>query len=546
MNKEMKMAESFDPANVPEAVVVPKRRMRFSVVWIIPIVAAVVALGIAVQKIMNEGPTINIVFKEAEGIEADKTFVKYKNVEIGKVTKVHLSKDYRKVVVTAKIEKSAEGLIVEDAGFWIEKPRASLSGISGIGTLLSGNYIALEPGKSKKIRREFTGLEVPPAITIDQPGKRYFLQTNTLGSVGNGSPLYYRELNVGQVIGYDLEKDGGKISVEVFVRSPYDRYVTDQTRFWQVGGIDVSLGTEGVSVRTQSVLSMLVGGIAFETHPEAVNPAPAREKAVFTLFNSRKEAMANPEPIATPYVLYLNETLRGLNVGAPVTYLGLPVGEVTGVGLNYVEKTNSLRPRVNIIMYPSRFTKHINHRPELEEKSQSIQWRQAFVQKAIDQGLRAQLRSGSLLTGQVYVALDYFPHAAKVKIDWSKTPTELPTVPSGMQDLQNKLNDILAKADKIPFDQIGQDVKKLLVKLDGLTRHVDEETLPQIKSTLEGLKRVLESTDSNLVGKDAPAQQQLRDALQEITRAAQGINSLTESLEKNPEALIRGKKQEKP
>lgn len=222
------MTDKIDLTNVPETTV-PKKRKRFSVVWIIPLVAALVALGIAVQRILTEGPTITIIFNKAEGIEGGKTFVKYKEVEIGHVTKVKLSKDFQKVVLTAKIDKSAAGLLVEDTKFWIEQPRASLSGVSGISTLLSGNYIGLEPGKSKKERREFTGLEVPPTITFDQPGRRFVLQTATLGSIGNGSPLYYRQLNVGQVTGYDLMEDGKSVKIEIFVREPYDKYVTDQT-----------------------------------------------------------------------------------------------------------------------------------------------------------------------------------------------------------------------------------------------------------------------------------------------------------------------------
>jgi len=540
------MTDNIDLSNVPETTTVPRKKMRFSVVWIIPLVAAIVAIGIAVQRILTEGPTITIVFKNAEGIEAGKTFVKYKDVDIGEVTKVKLSPDFQKVVVTAKIDKSAKGLLVDDARFWIEQPRATLSGISGIGTLLSGNYIGLEPGKSKKERREFKGLEVPPAITFDQPGTRFILQTDTLGSIGNGSPLYFRQLNVGQVTGYDLAEDGGSIKIEVFVRAPYDKYVTDQTRFWQASGIDVSFGAEGFAVRTQSVLSMLIGGIAFETSVSAENPKPVTEKAVFPLFNSRKEAMANPETVFSRYVLYFNETLRGVNVGAPVTYLGLPIGEVTAVGLEYNPKKNSARPRVDIVMYPGRFMAHIENSSDLELKSQSETERHTFIQNAIDHGLRAQLRSGNLLTGQRFVALDFFPNTTRVKIDWTKSPVELPVVPSGLQDLEMKINNILGKIEKMPLDDIGMDVKKLLESIDSLVKRLDGEVVPEVKTNLEELKRVLENVNNTLVGQDAPTQQQLREALKEITRAAQGISSLVEYLERNPEALIQGKKQEKP
>ncbi len=539
------MTDHDDLDNVPQAIAVPKKRKRFSVVWIIPVVAVLVALGIWVQRIMSEGPTITIVFKEATGIEAGKTFVRYKDVHIGLVKTMKLSEDFTKVVVTAKIDKSAKGLIVEDTKFWIEQPRASLSGISGIGTLLSGNYIGLEPGKSKRERREFTGLDVPPAITLDQPGRRFVLQTNSLGSIGSGAPLYYRQLNVGQVIGYDLAEDGGSVKIEVFVRAPYDKYVTDQTRFWHASGIDVSMGAEGFSVRTQSVLSMLIGGIAFETFTSAADVKPAADKAVFTLYNDRKTAMAHPETIVTPYVLYPGESLRGLLVGAPVTYLGLPVGEVTAVGLEYKPETEEIHPRVDFVVYQRRFLTHLKDPSSAEERISSQKERRGFMQDLVNRGLRAQLRSGSLITGQLYVAFDMFPNAPKAKIDWTKTPQELPVVPSGLQDIQNKVNNILAKIEKMPIDAIGEDLRTLLARLDGLVKRAEGEILPDVRKTLEDLQRVLKSTDATLVGKDAQAQQDLREALQEISRAAKAISGLVDYLERNPDALIRGKTQEK-
>ena len=540
------MNEDNDFMNVPESSTVPKKQMRFSVVWIIPLIAAIVAVGIAVQRIMTEGPTISVIFKKAEGIEAGKTFVKYKDVDIGQVTKVKLANDFRKVVVTAKIDKSATGLLVDDARLWIEQPRATLSGISGIGTLLSGNYIGLEPGKSDKQRREFTGLDVPPPVTFDEPGRRYVLKTPGLGSLGNGSPIYYRQLNVGRVIGYDLEGDGGSVSIEVFVRAPYDKYVTDQTRFWQASGIDASVGAEGISVRTQSLLSMVIGGIVFETPTLAVNRKPSAEKTVFALFNSREEALVNPETLVTNYVLYFNETLRGLSVGAPVMSLGLPTGEVTAISLEYNPENHSVRPRVDIAVYPRRFLERVKKSPGMETKVESMIGRHAFIQQAVERGLRAQLRSGSLLTGQRFVALDIFPDAPAVKMDWRKSPAELPVVPSGMQDLETKISSILNKMERMPLDDIGTDLEKLLVTLEGLVKRIDRETMTEVKTTIEDLRRLLAGIDAAIVDTDAPTQQQLRDALQEFTRAARGISALTEYLERNPEALIRGKKQEKP
>jgi paraquat-inducible protein B len=539
------MTENTDLTNIPQATAEPKKRRRLSIVWIIPILAAVVALGIAVQRILSEGPTITIVFKTAEGIEAGKTNVKYKDVNIGLVKSVKLSEDFTKVVLTAKIDKSAEGLIVEDAKFWVESPRVSLSGISGIGTLLSGNYIGMEAGKSSEKRRDFIGLEVPPTIT-DQPGRQFVLQADELGSVGIGAPVYYRKFNVGQVIGYDLAEDGRSVTIKVFVNAPYDKYVTSGTKFWQASGIDVTMGANGLTVQTQSVLSVLIGGIAFETPPTSQDTKPAAAKTVFPLYSDRSAAVAKHETIVVPYVLYFKEGLRGLSVGAPVTYLGLPAGEVTEIGFEYDEATGEIRPRVDIAIYPTRLLARVKHADSLHAGVQVKKERHGFVQKLVSRGFRAQLRSGSLVTGQLYVAFDQFPNAPKVKVDWTKEPPELPVMPGGMQDLENKLTSIMAKIDKVPFEAIGEDLKKLLVTTNLAIKHLDEEITPELKASLEELKRVLENTDATLVGKDAPAQQELRDALQEMTRAARAIRVFTEYLERNPDALIRGKTQEKP
>ena len=547
------MTEEKDFTNVPQATAMPKKRRKLSVVWIIPILAAVVAVGIAVERFLSQGPTITIVFKSAEGIEAGKTFVKYKDVNIGQVKSVKLSEDFQKVVVTAKIDKSAEGLIVKDAKFWIEQPRISLSGISGIGTLLSGNFVALEVGRSDEARRDFVGLDVPPAITIDQPGRQFVLQADELGSVGIGSPLYYRRLNVGQVIGYDLAEDGRSVTIKVFVNAPYDKYVTTATRFWQASGIDVTLGANGLSVETQSLLSVLIGGIAFETPPTSGELKPAAAKAVFPLYGSRTVAVAKHETLVVSYVLYFNESLRGMSVGAPVTYQGLPVGEVTAVGFEYNETIDRIRPRVDIVVYPARFAAYVKTSVVLEEKIQSEKKRHGIIQKLIDRGIRAQLRSGSLLTGQLYVAFDRFPNAPKAKVDWTEEPPELPVMPSNLQELENKINSIVAKIEKMPLDAIGEDLKKLLATTDQLMSRIDGEIVPELKSSLEELRgataaarRVLDDTDATLVGRDAPAQQELREALQEIARAARAFRVLTEYLERNPDALLRGKTQEKP
>jgi paraquat-inducible protein B len=555
------MTENGDLVNVPEATHVPKKRARVPVVWIIPIVAALVGAGIVVQQYLNEGPTIRISFRTAEGIEPGKTFIKYKDVDIGKVTKVVLSKDFSKVIVTAKMEKHTQGLLVDDSRFWTVKPRVTLSGVSGLGTLLSGNYIGVEPGKSGKSHRDFVGLEAPPPITGGMSGREFTLRAETLGSLGIGSPIYYRRLNVGQVIGYALAPDGTSFDVRIFLDAPYDGYVTSDTRFWESSGIRATMGAGGLSLETESVLSILIGGIRFETPPSATAGKPAPEKSVFTLFDNRDAAMAPPISESERYALHFQESLRGLSVGAPVTLLGLPVGEVSQVSLDYVPETQGVRTRVEVVTYQYRVLRLLGKTDVATLRAMPREERQKLMQRLVEEkGLRAQLRTGSLLSGQMYVAFDYFPDAPKARIDRTKEPPQFPVVPGKMENIELQLKSILAKLEKMPVEEIGNDLRKTLETLDKtlqsadrtLTR-VDEETLPEAKKTLEDLRRaitaaerVLSNTDNTLLGPDAPAQQELRDALQEIARSARAIRLLADTLERNPESLLRGKNKENP
>jgi len=555
------MPPEADVDDLPQATAVPAKRARFSAVWIIPVLAALVAIGIAVQRIVSEGPTVTIVFKSADGIEAGKTFVKYKDVNIGQVTAVRLTDDFGKVEVTAKIAKSAAGLMVEDAKFWVVRPRISLSGISGLGTLLSGNFIGFEAGSSTSTQHSYTGLEVPPIITGGAPGRQYVLKASDLGSLGIGSPVYFRRLPVGQVVAYDLSADGKAVELRIFVNAPYDQYVSSATRFWNASGLDVSLSANGFDVRTQSLVALLEGGVAFESVPTPVPLSPAAANAVFTLYADRVTAMKQDESESRRYVLFFNESVRGLSVGAHVTFYGVPVGEVVATGLAFDPKTLGARPRVEIVIYPERFLASLTAAQEkvAEPYLQNQEVRNTIMRRMVEErGLRAQLHTGSLITGQLYVALSYFPKAAKVKFAAGADIPEIPVVTSTLPELEEKLGSIIDKLNRLPLDAIGDDLRKSLATLDQtlndastLLNRIDTDVVPALKTTLDDARsalgsaeRMLTSTEATLVGPSAPGQQELRNAMQELGRAARSLRVLADYLERHPEALIRGKVQE--
>jgi paraquat-inducible protein B len=551
------MPNENDLNNLPLATVARQKGFRLSVVWIIPILAAVVAIGIAIQRIRNAGPTISIVVKSASGIEAGKTLIKYKDVTIGHVTTVQLSDDYTKVMVTAQIDKHAEGLIVEDAKFWVVEPRVSLSGVSGLNTLLSGQYIGFQKGTSLKRGRDFTVLEVAPVVT-DQPGLRLRLTANSLGSIGVGAPIYYRSLSVGEVESYKLSADGKSIEATIFVNAPYDKYVTSSTRFWNASGIDVTAGANGIQIRTESIVSVLVGGIGFDA-PDFVPPgAPVAANAEFPLYASRVIAMTVPDPIERHFVLYFDESLRGLSVGAPVTLFGLTVGRVAEVGLSFDSKSLTLRPRVLVTFYPERLRANLSsqERAALNKDQQEMSPEasgRVLRHLVEDKGLRAQLETGSLLTGELYVAFEFVPNAPKPKVDWSREPLELPVASGGLASLEAKLNSILTKVDNMPLASIGVDVKNVLGSLnqtlkqaDTLISRVDTELLPEGTKTLEALHQTIADADKALVGKDSPTAQDLHDLLQELTDTARSVRIFVNYLQQHPSMLILGKKEKQP
>jgi len=483
-------------------------------------------------------------------------------VSIGEVTAVRLTPDHSRVEVTAKIDRSAAGLMVEDARFWIVEPRVTLSGISDLGTLLSGNFIGFEAGLSSMTRRTFTGLDAPPIITGDQPGQQFVLKAETLGSLGIGSPVYYRRLQAGRVVGYGLAGNGTAVEITIFVNAPYDRYVNRDTRFWNVSGLDVSVGAEGVEVRTESLVALFVGGIAFDGTSVSAKAEPARVNTDFTLYHDRVTAMKQLQSIASRYVLYFAESLRGLSVGAPVTLLGRPAGEVTAIGLDLDEATLNIRGRVEIVSFPERLLVRSDRTAAAADiaERRAREPRGVFRRLVEQRGLRAQLRTANLLTGQLYVAFDYFPDAPKAKIDWTQNEPVLPVMPSGFPDVGVKLTRIVAKLDKLPLEAIGDDLSKALIAMNqalgnanALVTRVDEGVIPGVTATVEELRHtiarvngILKNTDATLLGKDAPAQLQLRDTLQELARAARSLRVLTDYLERHPEALIRGKTEETP
>jgi paraquat-inducible protein B len=549
------MADTLDKndlSTVPEATSMPKKRRRLSAVWIIPIVAAIIGGWIAVQKYLSEGPTITINFATAEGLEAGTTKIKYNGVDIGTVSTITLSKDRKGVIVTAKMAAESKHMLVEDTQFWVVRARISGGTVSGLGTLLSGSYIGIEVGKSKEKRHAFTGLAVPPVVTGEVPGRFFLLKAENLGSLDYGTPIFFRRIQVGQVVGYDLDKDGRSITANVYIKAPYDQYVNPETRFWQASGIDVSLTANGITVRTESLVSIVIGGIAFETPATGPVLPPAEPNTIFTLFSDRTEAMKPPLGEPHTYVLIFRQSVRGLVPGAPVEISGIHIGEVVSIGMEFDLKTFGVSIPVTVKVYSELASERLVKGGQGPTTSD----REHMLDKLVELGFRAQLRTGNYLTGALFVAFDLFPNAPRAKVDWSRQPVELPTIPGELEGIEQSLKNIVQKLDKLPLEAIGKDVRKALVTLnqtltdaDKLVKRFNTDLVPETKGAiiearraLEAAERGLNSANTVLLGPNAPVQQEFRDTLQELSNAARALRVLADYLERHPESLVRGKK----
>lgn len=546
-------SDPSDIADVPAALPVPKRRWAISIVWLIPLVAVLVGGWVAMNYLMSRGSTISIEFANADGLEAGKTKVRYKEVDIGTVSGIAIAKDRSHVIVTAKMAKQADDLLVGDTKFWVVRPRVTLNSISGLGTLLSGAYIGLDAGKSAESQYDFKGLETPPPIPSDLPGRRFILHADDIGSLYVGAPVYYRRVEVGSITSYKLDENGRGITLEIFVNAPYDKLVTTNARFWHASGIDVSVGSSGVTLNTESLTSIIVGGISFQAPEEARSTEPAKVDASFTLFDNKAGALKLVNQEVHSYILYFDESLRGLTPGAQVDFRGIPLGEVKSVSIEYDRTEKAVRFPVEIDIYPERMrSRYRVGAPELSAMERNPQ---GLLDRMVARGFRAQLKSANLLTGQLYVALDFFPKAPKAKIDWSKKPVELPTAPGALEDIQQTIGNIAAKLEKVPFDTLGADASRALKSLDAALKsanstlkqadttlsQVDASIVPELRSTLEQARKTLGSAEKTL-SSDAPVQTDLRDTLAEVTKAARTLQDLADYLSRHPESLLRGKK----
>ncbi len=522
--------------DIPEPEPVRHRRWTVSLIWLVPLIAALVGVSLIINSWISAGPRIDISFEDAQGITAGKTEVKYKNVVIGKVTDLDLSENRDRVLIKVELNKSAESFATEGSRFWVVRPRVGMGGVSGLGTLLSGSYIGADTGGSDKRKEHFKGLETPPPLTHNEEGRSFKLSSKDLGSLDIGSPVYYRRIQVGRVVAYHLDDDGKGVTLQVFVEAPNDKYVTKDTRFWNASGVDVSLSASGLKVNTESLATLVAGGVAFQAPEYTGNSERAPEDTSFELFDDRTAAMKPADGPPLMMKMRFHQSVRGLAVGAPVDFLGIELGKVTAVSLDFDPKTKRFPADVTAVVYPQRIGKA--NKRFIERTGNDDPG--ALMAVLVKHGLRAQLRNGNLLTGQLYVALDFFPKAPKAEFDPDQKPMQVPAMPGSFDKLQQQAADIIDKIHKIPFDEIGHHLNDSLAHLDGVLKQFNDDLAPQADAALKQLQQTLGTAGDALSG-DSPLRQDLGQTLVELQRAARSLRVLGDYLSRHPEALLRGR-----
>ncbi len=527
------MNDLIDPPYEAADAAINKKR-ELPLIWLLPLCALLVTGWLIYKTVSEKGPEITITFPSADGLEIDKTKIEYLDVEIGKVSDIAINKDMKTIDVTAEMHKESSSYLTNNTQFWVVRPQIGLSGVTGLGTLMSGAYIAIKPEKGKK-ERHFKGLDTPPVLETNAQGKKFILETTNIGSMGPGTPISFHGISVGEVLDYELTKNADNIKLTVFVNSPYDQFVRTNTRFWIDSGIDLSAGADGFKLRTGPLISLLAGGIAFRTSPDDTSADTVPENTPFELFDDYDQSTEVIYHRTIKAVMYFNESVRGLNIGAPVMLRGIPIGKVTGITLEIDDKTAEIVIPVVVEIEPDRIKK-INTPSAMTTKER--------VAHLVAKGLRAQLQTGSLLTGQLFIALDLFPQSKVVTHKNDTGYLEFPTTPNSMDQIINSAKAIMDKISKLPLETMTTEINKTLESLQGTTKAATE-TLVTANGTLSSADKTMSSAQQvlNTLEPGSTTQYELNQLLQELTQTASSVKQLADYLEEHPDSLIRGKQE---
>ncbi len=515
-----------------------KHSAAFSIVWIIPLIAAVIGGWLVFKNITDESTTVEVTFQQAHGIEKGKTFVKYRDIKIGQVKDIRFSNDLSHVIVVLQIDGLNASQLTESSRFWVVKPRVGTTGVSGLETLMSGAYIELDPGEGSSVSREFAGLEEPPQNYLDSKGTIYIIQADSLGSLTVGSPVHYRGLTVGEVIKYNLAEDRSHMDIKIFIDAPHDQFIRHNTRFWNTSGVEVEVGTDGVKMDVESMIALFAGGISFNT-PESIGEnVQASDDTIFTLFKTEKPEIGELISFTVPFLMYFSESVRGLSVGSPVEFGGIRVGSVADISFEADLDSNQIRIPVLIKLEPDRIP--FKQQKNWKNNSQRAQGTIKFIKMLVRKGMRAQLQNVNMLTGQLSIVIDMYPDAEEVSLREESGYMIVPTVPSKLTNLTTKINNLLNKVDALPLTAIAKNLEETTAGANKLFNDKNiAASIANLNAALEKTNKLIESTNADEGGTLGI---QARTTMEELAKAARSLRAMAEYLERHPESLLTGKR----
>jgi len=518
---------------------------RFNPIWVIPVVAVIIGLYMVIHTKLTEGPEIAIQFNTAEGLEAGKTKLRYRDVDVGLVESVSLSDSMDKVVVTAKMDKSAEDMLREDTRFWVVRARVGAGAISGLGTILSGAYLQLDPGNGPRNKKqEYVGLEVPPLTPADAPGVRLTLYTDQAGSLSAGDSILYNGYKVGRIEGVTFDVEQKVVKYDAFIDAPFNDLVNTNTRFWDVSGVSVDATASGIHVKTGSLETILLGGVAFGDLPGLPPAEKAVSGAVFKLSASYQELAEDPFQQRIYYVAEFEQSLRGLNPGAPVEYRGMQIGRVERILIKELmsmgEAARGKPIPVLIYLEPARFG--------LPDSEQSVERMREALAVSLKSGMRASLQTGSLLTGALYINIDWYKDEPAVETAEFDGYPVMPTIPSGLGRLEQQIGSLLDKLNNLPLEPVVNNASNALATLDGslasltatmnsLQLILDKEGSKSLPGELSDTLAELRQTLSTL-SPDSPMGQSISNSVFELNRTLRNLEELTRTLSEKPNSLV--------
>lgn len=529
-----------------------KQSKRFSSIWILPILVFAVGGWIVIKTIREKGPLVVIEFSNAEGLVAGKSKIKVRSVDLGLVETIRLSDDFSKVEVVARLSKQALPMLTHDAVFWVVKPRIGTAGVSGVGTLLSGAYIELNPGKDQAGRRKFVGSEGVPSTPLGTPGTRVVLHSSNAKSLSPGDAVTYRGYRVGRVESTIFDSARKHFEYNVFVEAPYDELITTSSRFWNTSGISLEANADGISLRTTSLESVLSGGVTFDLPEKAKIGSPIEDDHAFTLFADARSVQDEPFAHYIDYLLMFDTSVRWLKKGAPVEYRGIKIGSVVDVSFDYLPdgmalEIDQIPVPVLIRIDPARL--------DMEDSEESCKLLAEDLASRTSVGMKARLETGSLLTGSLFVSFDFYENGEESKVEKLGEYTVYPTISSGLAQIEQKIVNVLDTILELPlqntFLEIGLAIDKtgsamdsfnsLAVKLDELIAKDEVQALP------ESMKTLLDDLNETLAAfsKESEFNGNLNDAIKQVTLTMQEVQELAADIKAKPNSLIFGAKKKK-